>query len=332
MKKVKKKSLKIRKNIKEAALATFTAGGLSVVMELRRELSEFLVRRYRLCVRDPRDMCQDGAETNTQKSIAQNTVGQKTTAKLVFLSDLHGKKYGTNNQDLLRAVKHEKPDYILIGGDSVTRSKPETDAVALNLIRHLVKICPVYLANGNHEQKMRIYTEEYGNRYEKYMAIVREAGVHVLENASEEVDIKGVPVQISGLELPVKCYARFFARKLQIQDVKDAIGEPNEGRYQILLAHTPVFMPVYQQWGANLTLSGHLHGGIIGLPGIGGLITPQAVLFPKYAGGIYREGKHVGIVSRGLGTHTVNLRFCNPAELVSVALEFYSCENEDNPV
>lgn len=74
------------------------------------------------------------------------------------------------------------------------------------------------------------------------------------------------------------------------------------------------------------------HGGIIGLPGIGGLITPQAVLFPKYAGGIYREGKHIGIVSRGLGTHTVNLRFCNPAELVSVSLEFHSCENVDNPV
>ena len=91
-------------------------------------------------------------------------------------------------------------------------------------------------------------------------------------------------------------------------------------------------MPVYQQWGADMTLSGHLHGGIIGLPGIGGLITPQAVLFPKYAGGIYREGKHVGIVSRGLGTHTVNLRFCNPAELVSVSLEFHSCENVDNPV
>ena len=144
--------------------------------------------------------------------------------------------------------------------------------------------------------------------------------------------MKGVPVQISGLELPVKCYARFFAQKLQIQDVRDAIGEPKEGCYQILLAHTPVFMPLYQQWGADMILSGHLHGGIIGLPGIGGLITPQAVLFPKYAGGIYREGKHIGIVSRGLGTHTVNLRFCNPAELVSVSLEFHSCENVDNPV
>ncbi len=316
MKKLKRKSLKIRKNIKEAALAAITAGSLSVVMELRRELSEFLIRRYRICVPDPRGIGQDS----------------QTTVKLVFLSDLHGKRYGTGNQELIRAVKHEKPDYILVGGDLVTRSNPKTDAIALELIRQLVKICPVYLANGNHEQKMRICTEEYGDRYEKYMVAVQEAGVHVLESASEEVSMKGVPVQISGLELPVKCYARFFAQKLQIQDVRDAIGEPKEGCYQILLAHTPVFMPVYQKWGADMTLSGHLHGGIIGLPGIGGLITPQAVLFPKYAGGIYREGKHIGIVSRGLGTHTVNLRFCNPAELVSVSLEFHSCENVDNPV
>ena len=99
-----------------------------------------------------------------------------------------------------------------------------------------------------------------------------------------------------------------------------------------MLAHTPVFMPIYQQWGADMTLSGHLHGGIIGLPGIGGQITPQAVLIPKYAGGINSEVTHIVNFSRGLGTHTVNLRFCNPAELVSVSLEFHSCENVDNPV
>ena len=58
-----------------------------------------------------------------------------------------------------------------------------------------------------------------------------------------------------------------------------------------------------------------------GLPGIGGLITPQAVLFPKYAGGIYREGKHIGIVSRGLGTHTINIRLFNQPEVVSICLK-----------
>ena len=126
MKKLKRKSLKIRKNIKEAALAAITAGSLSVVMELRRELSEFLIRRYRICVPDPRGIGQDS----------------QTTVKLVFLSDLHGKRYGTGNQELIRAVKHEKPDYILVGGDLVTRSNPKTDAIALELIRQLVKDLP----------------------------------------------------------------------------------------------------------------------------------------------------------------------------------------------
>ena len=64
-----------------------------------------------------------------------------------------------------------------------------------------------------------------------------------------------------------------------------------------------------KKWGADLVLSGHLHGGIIRLPGIGGLITPQAIPFPKYSGEMTTEGEQTIIVSRGLGTHTINLRF-----------------------
>ena len=79
--------------------------------------------------------------------------------KSVPLSD-HGKRHGTKQSD----SRSEKPDMAL----SAIRhqANPKTDAIALELIRQLVKICPVYLANGNHEQKMRICTEEYGDRYE----------------------------------------------------------------------------------------------------------------------------------------------------------------------
>ena len=67
-------------------------------------------------------------------------------------------------------------------------------------------------------------------------------------------------------------------------------------------------------------LSGHLHGGIIRLPGIGGLITPQAIPFPKYSGEMTTEGEQTIIVSRGLGTHTINLRFLNEAEMIVIHL------------
>ena len=86
-------------------------------------------------------------------------------------------------------------------------------------------------------------------------------------------------------------------------------------------ASPAIYFDSYAWWGADLTVSGHLHGGIIRIPGIGGIITPQAKLFPRYdAGQFKKNGKNL-VVSRGLGTHTVNIRIFNPAELSVIRLK-----------
>lgn len=77
----------------------------------------------------------------------------------------------------------------------------------------------------------------------------------------------------------------------------------------MLLAHNPMFFSVYKEWGADLTFSGHLHGGYIRIPGIGGVISPQFQLFPKYDRGIFEEEGHTLCVSAGLGDHTISPRF-----------------------
>ena len=92
-------------------------------------------------------------------------------------------------------------------------------------------------------------------------------------------------------------------------------------RYQILLAHNPVYMEQYQESGSKADISRTFAWRDSRIPGIGGLITPQIELFPKYSGDLYYDGQYYGIVSRGLGTHTVNIRLFNMAELVSVSLE-----------
>lgn len=292
--------MKKEKSWKEKLAVSAGVSVFALLLEIWRELHGFVVRRYRirLSYKTP-----EGEEV-----------------KLVFLSDLHGKQYGEDNRELAAAIARERPDYILIGGDLLTRGMESTDPTAVSLLRRLVKICPVYLANGNHEQKMRMDPEEYGDRYGRYIKEARKLGVHVLENETEQCDMKGIPASVSGLEIPLGCYAHFQARALEASDMKEKLGKAQEGRYRILLAHSPVYLDTYVTWGADLVLSGHLHGGIIGIPRFGGLITPQAELFPKYSGGLYRKGKGAGIVSRGLGTHTVNLRLFNPAELVVVTL------------
>lgn len=291
------------KTTKMTPVLLFILSAVAVIMEVLRELSCFCIRRYEI------------------KQEGKGIQAANEDVRLVFLSDLHGKNYGSKNVKLVRAVKKQRPDAILIGGDMLTRTEKDTDRIAISLLKELASIAPVYAANGNHEQKMKEEPEFYDDRYTRYKEQLLECGIHILENESCVTQLKGIPVTITGLEIPISCYGHFRERPLTEKEIEARVGKPDPSRYQILLAHNPVYMKQYARWGADLTFSGHLHGGIIRLPFIGGLITPQAQLFPHFSGDIYQTEGCYGIVSRGLGTHTVNLRYLNMAELVSVTLK-----------
>ena len=144
-------------------LAGATVACILASAEILRELHTFEVRHY---------------------SIPLPKMKKEEKRKVLFLTDLHGKEYGKENRRLIKKIREEKPDYILIGGDMLTRTKKETEQKALRLFSHLAGICPVYAANGNHEQKMKENLEDYGTRYEKYKEAVKSTGVHLLENDS----------------------------------------------------------------------------------------------------------------------------------------------------
>ena len=94
------------------------------------------------------------------------------------------------------------------------------------------------------------------------------------------------------------------------------LGNARKDNYVILLAHNPDFFSEYARWGADLTISGHVHGGIARVPFWGkGVISPSLRLFPEYDGGIFEQGGAKMLLSRGLGTHTIPVRLFNPGEL-----------------
>ncbi len=303
-----KKRMKQNRRIKKAGILIGSATCLAA-LEIRRELGRFRVRRYRI------------SDFHIHLNSDTDTNALERDMRIVFLSDLHGKVYGKENKSLLEAVRAEQPDLILVGGDMVIRGNEETVIKGIEFMQKLAQIGTVYCANGNHEQKMKADTKRYGHQYEVYKTKLQEAGVHLLENDSADLEILSLPITITGLELPLSCYGHFKEYPLRSGELGRLIGRCDKNRYQILLAHNPVYMKQYKDWGADLTLSGHLHGGIVRLPLLGGLITPQVKLFPKYSGDMYCEDGHCGIVSRGLGTHTVNIRLFNMAELVSITLE-----------
>lgn len=240
---------------------------------------------------------------------------------LVFISDLHNHKYGKNNKRLLKAIKEQQPEFILVGGDIPVAKKGYELDTAIEFIDNLAKDYKVYYSNGNHEHRMRLYPENYGDMYEIYTAAIKKAGVIYLINETRSLKIENVTVDIVGLEIEREFYKRFSHKMLKKEDVSRLVGEKKEQNFTILLAHNPEYFKAYAQWGAELTLSGHVHGGVMRIPGIGGVISPNLTLFPKYDGGRKREYGKEMIISRGLGVHTIPIRLFNPAELVVLRLK-----------
>lgn len=236
---------------------------------------------------------------------------------LVFLTDLHNQEFGTENKELRSAIDRIQPDLVLIGGDMmVCKGKRELEP-ALTFVERLAQRYPVYYANGNHEDRMNREREVYGDLYDRFQARLSEAGVTCLLDAGVPI---GKDLQITGCTLPEPYYRhRFTVPKLPVQELRRA-GEADPERFQILLLHSPLFFETCRTWGADLTLCGHFHGGTIRLPLLGGVMTPQYQFFlPWCAGRFDAEGKTM-LVSRGLGTHSINLRLNNRPQLVWVTL------------
>ena len=116
-------------------------------------------------------------------------------------------------------------------------------------------------------------------------------------------------------------YKKLRKSVMKVSYLNSLLGRPCADEYNILLAHNPDYFQAYAGWGADLVLSGHVHGGIMRLPVLGGVLSPALRLFPRYDGGLYEEGKSKMVLGRGLGTHTLPIRVFNPGELIVVRLE-----------
>ncbi len=242
--------------------------------------------------------------------------------KLVLLSDLHSKSFGRDNDKLLRAIAQIEPDMILIAGDMYTAGIGQTAEVAEKLVCALAAHYPVYYGMGNHEYKTRLYPKEYGGMYDKYEEKLGQAGVRFLIN--KKACLSEFPIDIFGLDLGREYYQKLRRRKMEKGYLEGLLGKPDASRFSVLIAHNPDYFEDYAAWGADLVVSGHVHGGLMRLPLLGGVISPAMRLFPKYDGGLYKEGKSTLILSRGLGTHTLPIRIFNPGELVVIQVD---CQN-----
>ena len=235
----------------------------------------------------------------------------KLPGTIVVFSDLHNHLFGKDNEKLVNAIAEQKPDVILIPGDLLV-GRREHFEVASRLLQRLAELGkPIYISLGNHESGTQQYFPEL---YEEFLKDTVHDNIHILDNQCEYFSEN---VAICGLTLPMEVYGKRGRRfAVTADDMARIVPAPKEDDFRILMAHTPYYFDTYAEYGADLVLSGHIHGGIVRLPLLGGLISPQMELFPEYDAGMYRKKDSVMVVTRGLGTHFPPIRIANRPELL----------------
>ena len=225
--------------------------------------------------------------------------------KIVQLSDLHGAEFGEDGMELVEKVKELEPDIIALTGDFVT---DEGDLAAVEkLAARLVKLCPVYFVSGNHEFGSGLAV--------KVRNILERAGVKYLSNKYLTISRGEDGILLGGVEDPL-AYADMLSPDELAQKMNDAAPDA----FKILLGHRNYWMTEYPELPVDLIFCGHAHGGLIRIPGVGGLIGTDRRLFPDFDAGEYNNGRYTLIVSRGLGNSVPIPRVFNRPEIVCVEL------------
>lgn len=239
----------------------------------------------------------------------------------LYLADLHGKTFPKENEALLGLLRETPYDLALIGGDMMTTFRSaEKDRKALrSLLSGIREGVPVFYAPGNHEQRMLSKKEKSPDWEPRFREILSEYNVRFLQDETVHFLVEGGEILLSAADLPGTFYRAGAKKALPEGFFRKALGEKAEDRFTVLLLHSPLYLEEAAEWGADLTLMGHFHGGTIRLFGRG-LMTPQYQFFYPRCQGRFRIGEKCGIVSAGLGTHSVNVRLWDRPEMVRIVL------------
>ena len=236
--------------------------------------------------------------------------------KMLLITDFHSASFGIDNSRLIRKIDEINPDIILLGGDMVN-SVNDDGSVFLSFCDKIANRFATYYIFGNHEL---IQGEDF---YHSLESKLQNVGVTCLNNNSTTLKRGESEISLYGLWFNLRYYQSANAEKkyyFEEQSAEELLGH-SSSNFNILLTHSPTYFETYSEWGADLTLSGHMHGGMIRLPFLGGVFSPEKDFFPKYDAGLFENETKKMIVSRGLGNGHIGFRVFNPPEIVIVELK-----------
>ncbi|MCX7715264.1 MAG: metallophosphoesterase [Clostridia bacterium] len=229
--------------------------------------------------------------------------------KIAFVADYHNASY---YEQAAEKIKRENPDVILFGGDMVTLDE-EDYGNTISFIKEIDGFAPIYMVTGNHES--------FNKDLSKIREDFKELGVYFLDNQNVKLYKNGDYINLYGMSDPTLQDDEILTSKKFDKYMKMAYDGMDNGVYNILLVHRANLFEKLYSLGYDAVLAGHLHGGLVRLPFVGGIVSTQRdISFPKFTKGMYFMGKSKLIVSAGMDKMKTRPRVFNGPELVIISL------------
>lgn len=222
--------------------------------------------------------------------------------RVVFASDFHmAPNHEERLHKVIELINGQNPDLILLGGDFVKGHHPTSslspEVIAQNF-GNLKAQNGVFAVLGNHD---------WWQDGEKITEELRKNEITVLANENQLLNCKDKRFYLAGVE-------DFITRKPNIAKTLNGVEGP-----VLLLSHSPDIFPNVPNH-VDLTLAGHTHGGQVAMPFWGALLVPSEYGKRYERGLIEEDGKKI-LVTKGIGTSMLSVRFnCRP-EIVLIEFE-----------
>lgn len=257
----------------------------------------------------------------TEYSILNEKIPEEFNGfKILQLSDFHSNGYKDTTDIIINKIENINPDIVVMTGDMISWGIGNTDELE-KLINSLSTNYPIYYINGNHEQLLEITNLK---EYNEFLDKIKNLGVTYIKDNFVEIFKDGKSINLYGIDMPLMESSGLYVKEEELDDnyINNKLSTIKSNKFNILLAHNPLFIDDYSRWGADLVLSGHMHGGIIRFPIIDkGLLSPEKRCFPKYDAGEFKVGDTTMIVNRGIGISSINLRIFNKPEISVITLK-----------
>lgn len=244
----------------------------------------------------------------------ENLPEQFVGKRILHMTDLHNSRFGKGNSLLAKRVEELSPDYIFVSGDCIDRFSKSGGAFE-ELLRALDGKYPVYYSLGNHDVIVRRTAPE---RYDAFYSALCSLGVNVLDNSRVTLEQDGETIYLYGVSA---IRNEDGAVVLTPDVIEQKVGKCPDDAPVFLISHEGHLFDNFASWGADLTFSGHLHGGIVRVPLLGGVFGEWSRLFPKYDKGVFEKDGRFMNLSSGLGYTKFKFRFLNIPEMSLITLK-----------